>query len=76
MARPNKRRPDRTTVLFDVMYEDGTRTSNRRVPGSEVDTHEGEDRVRAFLEAQDRKITEVSGTSRGRIKSLARSPGT
>ena len=25
-------------VLFDVIYQDGSRTSNRKVPATEVDT--------------------------------------
>ena len=70
-----KSRVQSSFVLFDVIYEDGTRASNRRVPSAEADSYEGDDAARAFLEAQDRKITEMSGTSRGRIKSLVRSQG-
>jgi hypothetical protein len=72
MARP-KRRADNGFVLFDVIYEDGARTSNRRVPSAEIDMFQGDDAARAFLEAQDRKIAEMSGARRGRIKSLVRS---
>ena len=66
---------DRSTVLFDVIYEDGSRTSNRKVPGGELGGLDGDEPARAFIEAQDRKIAEMSGNRRGPIKSIARSPG-
>ncbi|WP_119680079.1 hypothetical protein [Indioceanicola profundi] len=61
-------------VLYDVLYQDGARSSNRKVPKAEVPEHEGEAGVRAWLEAQDRKIAEMSGNPRGPIKSISRSP--
>ena len=60
-------------VLFDVVYEDGARTSNRKVPSAELGGLEGDEPARAFIEAQDRKIAEMSGNPRGRIKTIARS---
>jgi hypothetical protein len=74
MAR-KKPVPDRGVVLFDILYEDGTRTSNRKVPGSEVGGLEGDEPARIFIEAQDRKISEMSGKPRAPIKSISRSPG-
>jgi hypothetical protein len=62
-------------VLFDVVYEDGARTSNRKVPAAEVGGLEGDGPARGFIEAQDRKIAEMSGNMRGPIKSITRSPG-
>ena len=62
-------------VLFDVTYEDGTRSSNRKVPASEVGGLDGDEPARAILEAQDRKIAEASGRPRPPIKSIARSGG-
>ncbi|HET6467284.1 MAG TPA: hypothetical protein VFG43_02790 [Geminicoccaceae bacterium] len=62
-------------VLFDVVYQDGTRTSNRKVPNSELGGFEGDAPARAFIEAQDREIALRSGNPRGPIKSIARSPG-
>ena len=62
-------------VLFDVVYEDGARTSNRKVPSSELGGLDGDAPARAFIEAQDHKITEMSGNRRGPIKSITRSPG-
>jgi len=73
MAR--KRQPaEKGFVLFDVVYQDGTRTSNRKVPRSELGGLDGDAPARAFIEAQDRKIAEMSGNSRPPIKAIARSP--
>jgi hypothetical protein len=60
-------------VLFDVIYEDGTQTSNRRVPAAELGGLDGDAPARAVIEMQDREISERSGISRGRIKSILRS---
>jgi hypothetical protein len=60
-------------VLFDVIYEDGTQTSNRKVPAAELGGLDGDDPARAIIEMQDRKIGEMSGSSRGRIKTIVRS---
>ncbi len=60
-------------VLFDVVYEDGARSSNRKVPNSELGGLDGDAPARAFIEAQDRKIAEMSGHRRGPIKSITRS---
>jgi hypothetical protein len=60
-------------VLFDVLYEDGTQTSNRKVPAADLGGLEGDAPARTFIEMQDRKIGEVSGMPRGRIKSIVRS---
>ena len=60
-------------VLFDVVYEDGTQTSNRKVPATDLGGLDGDAPARTFVEMQDRKIGEMSGASRGRIKSIVRS---
>jgi hypothetical protein len=60
-------------VLFDIVYQDGTRTSNRRVPGANLGGLDGDAPARAFIEAQDRDIAAKSGVSRGPIKSITRS---
>ena len=36
MVRRSAARRVEEFILFDVLYEDGTRTSNRKVPGSEL----------------------------------------
>jgi hypothetical protein len=61
-------------ILFDVIYEDGRRTSNRKVPREEVGGLDGDNPARIYLEAQDNKIAEMSGNPRGLIKSITRSP--
>jgi hypothetical protein len=60
-------------VLFDVIYEDGTQTSNRKVPATDLGGLDGDAPARTFIESQDRKIGEMSGASRARIKSIVRS---
>ena len=72
MARRQQPQPS-GFVLFDVLYEDGTQSSNRKVPATELGGLDGDDPARTFVEIQDRKIGEVSGRPRGRIKSIARS---
>jgi hypothetical protein len=61
-------------VLFDVLYEDGTRSSNRRVPGDLLGGLDGDAPARDIIEEQDRKIGEMSGRPRAPIKSITRSP--
>ena len=71
MAR--KKPVDSAFVLFDVIYEDGSRTSNRKVPGDQVGGLDGDTPAKAIIEAQDREIGERSGRPRGRIKTITRS---
>ena len=62
-------------VFFDVIYEDGSQQSNRKILGSEVSGLEGDLPAQAYFEAQDREIAERSGRPRGPIKSVTRSKG-
>jgi hypothetical protein len=71
MAR-KKPNPKAEFVLFNVTYEDGSQTSNRRVPGDILGGLEGDEPARAAIEAQDREIAERSGRPRGPIKVLER----
>ncbi len=73
MARSKKQPVDVGYILYDILYQDGARTSNRKVPTAEIDSYNNDDSVRAFIEAQDRKIAEMSGNPRGPIKSITRS---
>ncbi|MBE0530416.1 MAG: hypothetical protein IH626_06270 [Rhodospirillales bacterium] len=59
-------------VLFNVVYQDGSLSSNRRVPSSELDGLDGDAPARAIIEAQDREIAERSGIPRGPIKTIKR----
>ncbi|WP_300299372.1 hypothetical protein [Ferrovibrio sp.] len=66
--------PNAAFILFDVIYQDGSQTSNRRVPVEKIGQFDDEEDVaRAFIEAQDRDIAEKSGRPRGPIKSMQRS---
>ena len=51
----------------------GLRTARCRA--AELGGLEGDEPARIFIEAQDRKISEMSGKSRAPIKSISRSPG-
>lgn len=63
---------DASFILFDVVYEDGRLTSNRKVPAAELGGLDGDQPAKAIIEAQDRKIGEMSGQPRGRIKTIRR----
>jgi len=67
-----RRKPTTKTefVLFNVTYEDGTVTSNRRAPGEVLESLEGEAAVEAFFSEQDREIAERSGKPRAPIRSI------
>lgn len=61
-------------INFDVVYEDGSRSSNRRVASEVLGGLDGDAPAKAIIEEQDRKIAALSGRPRGAIKSIARSP--
>ena len=61
-------------MSFNVTYEDGMVTSNRRVSNDLLDQSFGaslEDLARAAIESQDEEIAERSGQRRAKIKSIA-----
>jgi len=60
-------------VMFDVVYEDGTQRSNRKVPRALTGGIEGDKPAHGFLIEQDRNIAEKSGRPPAKIKSIARS---
>ena len=75
MASP-KRRIETAFVMFDVLYVDGTRSSNRRVPAATLTGFEGDAPAKAIIdviEAQDHEIGLASGRPRPDIKSVSRS---
>lgn len=62
-------------VMFDVVYQDGTKSSRRKVAAIEL-AEDGDDaRARTIIMDQDRKIAQMSGNDRGAIATLTRSPG-
>ncbi len=60
-------------TLFDVVYEDGSQRSNRRVPSEVLGGLDGDAPARAIIEEQDRIIAERSGTPAMRVKTIHRS---
>jgi hypothetical protein len=68
------RKPTKRTefVLFDVVYEDGSQRSNRRVPAEELGGIDGDAPAHHIIEQQDREIAERSGQIPLQIKSLRR----
>ena len=71
MARKPATRAEFT--LFDVVYEDGSQRSNRRVPSEVLGGLDGDAPARAIIEEQDRLIAERSGTPAVAVKSIHRS---
>lgn len=59
-------------VLFNVVYEDGTQRSNRKVPAGLLGGLDGDAPARTEIEAQDRAIAEKSGVPPLEIKSIKR----
>ena len=59
-------------VLFNVVYEDDSQRSNRKVPADLLGGLDGDEPARAEIEAQDRAIAERSGLPPLAIKSLKR----
>lgn len=59
-------------VLFNVLYEDGMVTSNRKVPAALVGGLDGDVPIWDAIQEQDREIAERSGKSRPPIKSITR----
>ena len=72
MAR-KKDKVDTSSILFDVFYEDGSRASNRKVPGASVGGLDGDEPAMTFIMDQDRKIADLSGKAPRSIKKLVRS---
>jgi hypothetical protein len=73
MARNSKPTARIEYVSFDVFYEDGTRTSNRKILLADVSGLEGDLPAQAFFEAQDKEIEHRSGRAKPKIASVVRS---
>ncbi len=69
-----KSRASTSFVMFDVVYEDGTRSSNRKVSASLLTGLDGDAPAKAMVEAQDREIAAASGRPRSDVRSITRSP--
>jgi hypothetical protein len=64
--------PKSEFVFFDVVYEDGSQRSNRRVPAELLGGLAKDEPARGFIIEQDREIAEKSGRAPLAIKSIAR----
>jgi hypothetical protein len=73
MARKPGTRASAEFVLFDVLYEDGSQRSNRKVPSTVVGGAEGDGPVTDFIAEQDRIIATKSGLPALAIKCVRRS---
>jgi hypothetical protein len=74
LARKKSKPVESGYVLFDVLYEDGSRSSNRRVPRTLLGGLDGDDPARIAIEEQDNSIAEKAGRPRVPIKKITRSP--
>lgn len=72
MAR-KKERIEPGFVLFDVYYQDGSRASNRKVPGAVLGGLDGDDPALTAIMDQDRKIADLSGKPPREIRTVVRS---
>lgn len=60
-------------VMFDIIYEDGTQRSNRKVDASLLGGLDGDEPARQAIMEQDRAISEKSGLPPLAIKTIKRS---
>ncbi|HEV7819761.1 MAG TPA: hypothetical protein VGO84_01185 [Burkholderiales bacterium] len=59
-------------AFFNVLYEDGSQRSNRRVPAELLDGLDKDEPARGYIMEQDREIAEKSGRAPLEIKSISR----
>ena len=69
---PRKPRLNSEFVMFDVIYDDGSQRSNRKVPRTLTGGIDGDKPAHEFLIEQDRDIAEKSGRPPVKIKSIMR----
>ncbi len=75
MARKKPKGKGAVFTAFNVNYEDGMVTSNRRVSNGLLDQSFGasfQDLARTAIEDQDNEIAQRSGQRRAKIKSIDR----
>ena len=75
MAKKPGTNPQGEFVFFDVVYEDGSQRSNRRVPSELLGGLDKDEPARGFIMEQDREIAEKSGRAALKIQSIKRSDG-
>ena len=69
MAKKPGTNPKGEFVFFDVVYEDGSQRSNRRVPAELLGGLTKDEPARGFIIEQDREIAAKSGRAPLKIKS-------
>jgi hypothetical protein len=72
MAKKQKKLED-AFVFFDVTYEDGTKSSRRKINAAGMDNDDVEAFALTEIMNQDRKITDMGGRNRGAVKQIQRS---
>lgn len=72
MAKKPGTNPKGEFAFFNVIYEDGSQRSNRRVPAELLGGLEGDEPARNFIMEQDREIAEKSGRPTLEIKRIER----
>jgi len=72
MAKKPGTNPKGEFAFFDVVYEDGSQRSNRRVPSELLGGLEGDEPARGYIIEQDRDIAEKSGRAPLAIKEISR----
>ena len=60
-------------VMFDIIYEDGSQRSNRKVDASLLGGLDGDEPAREAIMEQDRAIAQKSGLPPLSIKTIKRS---
>ena len=72
MAKKPGTNPKNEFIFFDVVYEDGSQRSNRRVPAELLRGLDKDEPARGFIIEQDWEISEKSGRPPLTIKSIRR----
>ncbi len=75
MAKKPGTNPKGEFAFFNVVYEDGSQRSNRRVPSELLGGLEGDEPARGFIIEQDREIAEKSGRTPLKITRYGRAGG-
>jgi hypothetical protein len=72
MARTKAAAADIGFFLVNVLYEDGSQRSNRKVQNSQLSGFDDKADILEAIERQDQKIADLSGQDRPPIASIAR----
>ena len=72
MAKKPGTNPKGEFAFFNVVYEDGSQRSNRRVPSELLGGLDGDEPARGFIIEQDREIAEKAGRPPLAIKEISR----